>query len=185
MRRSLFRLLRSESGLVNGTFGRLADRFGWDRLTTRILGALIVLGCPYVLGANLRNAWWISLLLYVGLSVATSNRGHWVGRRCGQRDRRRPVPGQPYPYQQGQKPPAKVTTAPPPATAAPEKQTGLVPGQASAAGTINGRPIDGQEFSDLLARVEDRMLRLSRRIEAMESIVTDRSFDWDRRLRNG
>jgi hypothetical protein len=37
----------------------------------------------------------------------------------------------------------------------------------------------------MLARLENRMLRLSQRIQAMENIVTDRSFDWDRRLRNG
>lgn len=41
----------------------------------------------------------------------------------------------------------------------------------------------GEQFGDTLSDLEQRLVRLDRRIQQIESVVTDRSFDWDRRLR--
>src|ERR1700733_3271320 len=63
----LLDLLRSERALVAGAFGTLSDQFGWNRALARIVGFLLIWAGPYLLGAPLRKAWWISILLYVGL----------------------------------------------------------------------------------------------------------------------
>ena len=43
--------------------------------------------------------------------------------------------------------------------------------------------IEAEQFGDVLSDLEQRLVRLDQRIQKMESAVTDRSFDWDRRLR--
>jgi hypothetical protein len=43
--------------------------------------------------------------------------------------------------------------------------------------------MDTEEFGNALSDLERRLGRLDQRIQKMESAVTDRSFDWDRRLR--
>jgi hypothetical protein len=41
----------------------------------------------------------------------------------------------------------------------------------------------GEQFGDALSDLEQRLGRLDQRIQQIESVVTDRSFDWDRRFR--
>jgi hypothetical protein len=65
--KKLLDLLRSERSLVAGAFGTLSDQLGWNRAGTRIVGFLLIWAGPYLLGAPVRKAWWISILLYIGL----------------------------------------------------------------------------------------------------------------------
>src|ERR1700677_1640407 len=65
--RKLLDLLRSERALVAGAFGSLSDQFGWNRATARVVGFLLIWAGPYLVGAPVRKAWWISILLYLGL----------------------------------------------------------------------------------------------------------------------
>jgi hypothetical protein len=181
--KKLLDLLRSERSLVAGAFGSLSDQFGWDRAVARIVGFLLVWTGPYLLGAPVRKAWWISILLYVGLVLvarkisgvscksdfgATRRWSERRYRRFANRNSCREERGTPIAASQSweKREPPTISSNPFPAS-----KRAADPG------------IAAEEFGDALTDLEQRLMRLDQRIQKMESAVTDRSFDWDRRLR--
>jgi hypothetical protein len=180
--RKLLDLLRSERSLVAGAFGRLSDQFGWNRAVARIVGFLLIWAGPYLLGAPVRKAWWISILLYVGLVLIARKfscvpRGpdldaarRWSERRYrrfGNRNSRH-----------------EERSAPAAAGQSWEKREPVISSNPFPASKRAADPgMEAEEFGDALTNLEQRLIQLDQRIQKMESTVTDRSFDWDRRLR--
>jgi hypothetical protein len=175
----LIDLLKSERALVAGAFGSLSSQFGWNRAFARIVGFVLIWAGPYLLGAPVRKAWWISILLYVGLVLISRkisgvsgdpNLGatrRWSGRRFANRNSCRQERGAPTSAGQSrEKREPVVSSFPFPTSKRAEDPR-----------------IEAEDFGDTLTDLEQRLLRLDQRIQKIESAVTDRSFDWDRRLR--
>jgi hypothetical protein len=178
----LLDLLGSERPLIGGAFGSLSDRFGWDRAVARIVGFFLIWGAPYSLGAPSRNAWWISILIYVGLVMivrkrlcASRHRESDRARRWSERRDARSANRNSCQQESG-------TAAPNPrAEGKKETPASSIPSPNSKTG--DDPKIVGEQFGDTLSDLERRLVRLDQRIQKIESAVTDRSFDWDRRLR--
>ncbi len=178
----LLELLRSERSLVAGTIGGLSDHFGWNRAVARIIGFFALWGAPYWLGAPTRNAWWISILIYVGLtlivrkiSCASRSRDRGIARRGSRRfSGCFAVPNN-----------CRRDRSPEPINAPSQEQPEPVgsSGHSPASKTSGDDKLVEEPFGEALSDLEQRLTRLDQRIQKMESAVTDRSFDWDRRLR--
>lgn len=179
--RRLLNLLQSERSIVVGAIGSLSDEFGWNRAVARILGFFILWGAPYCLGATTRNAWWITILLYVGLGLMVRKLSYvgryrdpglarrWKARRHPNQNHCHQTSGTPAPQEaQAHDKERMIISSPPPP-----------PPKISGSGNLLTESI-GDSLSDL----ERRLAKLDQRIQKMESTVTDRSFDWDRRLRH-
>jgi hypothetical protein len=180
--KKLLDLLRSERSLVAGAFGSLSDQFGWNRAVARIVGFFLIWTGPYLLGAPIRKAWWISILLYVGLvliarkfSCVSGKPDLDAARRWSERRHRRFGNRNSCREERGG------------ATAAGQSWEKREPANSSNPFPASKRTadpgIEAEEFGDALTDLEQRLVRLDQRIQKMESAVTDRSFDWDRRLR--
>jgi phage shock protein PspC (stress-responsive transcriptional regulator) len=175
-------LLKSERPLIAGVLGSLSDHFGWDRAVVRVAGLFAIWGAPFCLGAHLRNAWWISILIYAGLaliarkiSCASRPRGSCASRRWRERRDARSTDWN------HRRPESETTFT---TEASVEKGAPVVSSVHSpATGTGDEGNLVGEQFGEVLSDLEQRLARLDQRIQKMESAVTDRSFDWDRRLR--
>jgi hypothetical protein len=179
--KKLLDLLRSERSLVAGAFGSLSDQFGWNRAVARIVGFVLIWAGPYLLGAPVRKAWWISILLYVGLvliarkiSGVSSGPNLGADRGWSQRRDRRFAKRNRCREERG------ALTAARQSCEKSEPVVSSIP--YSAAKRAEDPEIEAEEFGDALTELEQRLVRLDQRIQKMESEVTDRSFDWDRRL---
>jgi hypothetical protein len=180
--KKLLDLLKSERSLVAGAFGSLSDQFGWNRAVARMVGFLVIWAGPYLLGAPVREAWWISILLYVGL-VLIARRISGVsreptlgtGRRWSERRYRRFANRNNCREERG------APTAAGQPWEKKEPVVSSIPFPASKRAEDPG--IEAEEFGTALSDLEQRLVRLDQRIQKMESAVTDRSFDWERRLR--
>jgi hypothetical protein len=178
----LLDLLGSERPLIGGAFGSLSNWFGWDRAAARIVGFFLIWGVPYSLGAPTRNAWWISILIYVGLVMivrkkicASRHRDSDAARRWSERREARSA---------NQNSCRRESGAPAPNARSEGKSEPLVSSVPSPQSKTSDDPkIVGEQFGDTLSELERRLLQLDQRIQKIESAVTDRSFDWDRRLR--
>jgi phage shock protein PspC (stress-responsive transcriptional regulator) len=182
--KKLLDLLRSDRPLVAGAFARLSNEFGLDRVAVRIIGFLILWAGPYLLGASYRAAWIFSILGYIALMIFArrlDRSGSRLDRRLTRRWRAR-VYGRfggktdcnGYPSN------SQVDSV---SHGASEMSTTL--GQPSTATPVAAGPESGQQIGDALSELEQRLARLDQRIQKMETAVTDRAFDWDRRLRKG
>jgi phage shock protein PspC (stress-responsive transcriptional regulator) len=175
-------LLKSERPLIAGVFGSLSDHFGWNRATVRIVGLFAIWGAPFCLGAHLGNAWWISILIYVGLALIARKISHrsWLRGSCVSRPRKE----RHYARSTNRKkchPESETTFT---TEASGEKEGPVVSSVHSpATGRGDDGNLVGEQFGEALSDLEQRLARLDQRIQKMESAVTDRSFDWDRRLR--
>jgi len=178
----LLELLKSEQSLVAGAFGGLSDHFGWNRAVARIIGFFVLWGAPYWLGAPSRNAWWISILIYVGLtliarktSFAPRSRDRVIARRW----RKRFCGGftAPNNCQRGR------NTEPINAPSQEQREPVVSSVHYPASKTKGDDKLVEEPFGEVLSDLEERLTQLDQRIQKMESAVTDRSFDWDRRLR--
>jgi hypothetical protein len=182
--KKLLDLLRSERSLVAGAFGSLSDQFGWNRAGARIVGFLLIWAGPYLLGAPVRKAWWISILLYIGL-VLIARKISWASRepnlhadRGGNERRYRRFANR-HSWRQEGKPPIVAAQS-------WEKREPVDSSTPFSASKRTEDPeMDREAFGNALSDLERRLMRLDQRIQKMESAVTDRSFDWDRRLRRG
>jgi phage shock protein PspC (stress-responsive transcriptional regulator) len=177
-------ILRSERRLVAGVFRRLADEFAWDRAATRIVGVLILLAGPYALGASFRYAWLFSILGYFGLMIFIrwrGNLGQGLHPDSGWTHKEQRYPrtfsGCGCEHNSGD---ARFYS-----TSEMNNKSDSVPSQAAGSPADNFGASSGQQLGEILLKLEQRLARLDQRIQKMESVVTDRSFDWDRRLRNG
>jgi hypothetical protein len=176
--KKLLDLLRSERSIVAGAFASLSDQFGWNRAVARMVGFLIIWAGPYLLGAPVRKAWWISILLYVGLvliarKISCVSRGPNLGAARPWSERR-------YRRFANRDSCGEDRGAPTAAGQSWEKREPVV---SSASKRSEGPGTEAEEFGDALTDLEQRLMRLDQRIQKMESTVTDRSFDWDRRFR--
>jgi hypothetical protein len=176
--------LRSERSLVAGVFRRLADDFVWDRAATRIVGFLILLAAPYAFGASFRDAWLFSILGYFGLMIFIRWRGRLsqgVDPESGwtENERRllRIFRASRYNH--------NSTDSRFYSTSGMHDKSDSVPSQPASSQPDNFSDLTGQRLGEVLVQLEQRLARLDQRIQKMETVVTDRSFDWDRRLRNG
>src|SRR5580692_9219854 len=178
----LLDLLRSERSLVAGAFGSLSDQFGWNRAVARIIGFLLIWAGPYLLGAPVRKAWWISILLYVGLVLIARKFSCVSGRPNLDPDRR----WSERRYRRfGKRNSCREERGGPTAAGQSwEKREPVISSNPSPASKRAADPgIEAEVFGDALTDLEQRLVRLDQRIQKMESAVTDGSFDWDRRLR--
>jgi hypothetical protein len=177
--KKLLDLLRSERSLVGGAFGTLSDHFGWNRALARVVGFVIIWAGPYLFGAPFRKAWWISILLYVGLVLVvrkfSCQADLGAARQWSERRYRRFADRNSCREERG------AAKAPAQSWAKEEPAIFSQPLPASKRAADPG--IGPEEFGDALTDLEQRLVHLDQRIQKMESAVTDRSFDWDRRLR--
>jgi phage shock protein PspC (stress-responsive transcriptional regulator) len=182
--KKLFDLLKSERPLVAGAFGRLAEEFGLDRAATRIIGFVILWAGPYWFGASVLDAWWLSILGYIGfalimrkVSYFRRNRYQYPARRW--KEQRCTVITNQNTYDCN----GRATGVNEP----PEENEGTTGStvRSAAAKTADDQASIGKQLGNALTDLEERLARLDRRIQKMETLVTDRSFDWDRRLRRG
>jgi phage shock protein PspC (stress-responsive transcriptional regulator) len=178
----LLDLVRSERPVVAGTFGRLAGEFGFDRAVVRIIGFLILWAGPYCFGAPYRSAWIFSILAYIALTIFVRRRDRFwrhLDRTSFEKRRARRDAGigsakDCNGYTGRSDTGSRIAPEPP---AAPERS-------ATTQSVANG-PGTEQRLGASLADLEERLARLDQRIQKMETVVTDRAFDWDRRLRKG
>jgi hypothetical protein len=182
--KKLLDLLRSERSVVAGAFGSLSDRFGWNRAGARIVGFLLIWAGPYLLGAPVRKAWWISILLYVGLAliarkISCASREPNLHADRGWNERRYRRFANRNSCREEGKPPIVAGQS----WEKREPVDSSTPFSASKRTEDPG--MNTEEFGKALSDLERRLTRLDQRIQKMESAVTDRSFDWDRRLRLG
>jgi hypothetical protein len=175
----LLELLKSERSLVAGAIAGLSDHFGWNRAVARIIGFFVLWGAPYWLGAPTRNAWWISILIYVGLTLIVRKISCSRDRGIARRWRKRFSGGFTVPNNGRQDRGAEPIN--PPSQEQREPVVSSVPSPASK--TSGDDKLVEEPFGEALSDLEQRLTRLDQRIQKMESAVTDRSFDWDRRLR--
>jgi phage shock protein PspC (stress-responsive transcriptional regulator) len=176
--------LRSERPLFGGAFGQIADELGFDRAVVRIAGFLILLVVPYLLGASFRAAWIFSILSYVALMIFVRRLDRfgsrldrklfrrWKDRDYGRFGGRTDCNGFPSSPQTDSVPHSG-------------SETPSARGQPSAPIPVDSHSGSGQQITDALSDLEQRLARLDQRIQKMETAVTDRAFDWDRRFRKG
>lgn len=180
--KKLLDLLRSERSIVAGAFAILSDQFGWNRAVARMVGFLLIWAGPYLLGAPVRKAWWISILLYVGLvliarKISCVSRGPNLGAA-------RPLSERRYRRFANRDSCCEDRGAPTAAGQSREKREPVVSSASKRAEEPVRQPgTEAEESGDALTDLEQRLMRLDQRIQKMESTVTDRSFDWDRRFR--
>ncbi len=176
--KKLLDLVRSERPLVAGTLGRFAGELGVDRAAARIVGFLILWAGPYLFGASYRVAWLFSILGYIALTIFLRRRDRVWRRPDGTSTRgwRTRVDAR-YPA------PTNVNGV----SRASQSQAGGETASATDSGPGSSTPAAGAEqpLGASLADLEQRLIQLDQRIQKMETIVTDRAFDWDRRLRKG
>jgi hypothetical protein len=181
--KKLLDLLRSERPIVGGAFGRLSQEFGIDRATVRTVGLLILWIGPYVLGASYRSAWVFSVVGYLALLFFARRRdrlGSHFDRYLSRRRDWRNAPVGSSSDCNGYPRPAQVDSVP---HVGPE--TSPAPGQPVAPRRAVADPGSKQPLGEALSDLEQRLTQLDQRIQKMETAVTDRAFDWDRRLRKG
>jgi phage shock protein PspC (stress-responsive transcriptional regulator) len=176
--------LRSDRPLLGGAFGRIAEELGFDRAVVRIAGFLILSAVPYLFGASFGVAWMFSILSYVALMIFVRRLDRfgsrldrklsrrWKDRDYGRFGDRTDCNGFPSSPQAGSVP-------------HPGLETPSARGQPSAPIPVASHSGAGQQISDALSDFEQRLARLDQRIQKMETAVTDRAFDWDRRFRKG
>ncbi len=182
--KKLLDLLRSERPLVAGAFARLSNEFGLDRAAVRIIGFLVLWAGPYLLGASYRAAWIFSILGYIALMIFARRLdrfGSRLDRRLSRRWRAK-VYGR-FGDRRDSNGYLSTSQVDSGSHAAPE--TSATPGPPSTAKSVAAGPESRQQIGDALSDLEQRLARLDQRIQKMETTVTDRAFDWDRRFRKG
>ena len=182
--KKLLDLLRSERPLIAGAFARLSKEFGLDRAAVRIIGFLVLLAGPYVLGASYRSAWIFSILGYIALMIFARRLdrfGSRLDRKLTRRWRAR-VYGRVGDQSDSNGYPS---TSQVDSVSHAASETSATPGQPSTANPAAAGPESRQQIGDALSDLEQRLARLDQRIQKMETAVTDRAFDWDRRFRKG
>jgi hypothetical protein len=180
--KKLLDCLRSERPLVAGALGRFADEFGLGRASVRIIGFLVLCAGPYLLGASYWTAWVYGILGYLAIAIIIRRRDRFwrhPDRRSTGRCRERRYFRVANPSdRKGEDPQVRSDSDVGPKPAGVSSQ-GATPKPAATG------PETGQRLGEALLDLEQRLARLDQRIQRMESVVTDRAFDWDRRFRKG
>ncbi len=150
------RLYRSDHGKILGVFSGIAESLGFCVLWTRVIGVICLLGIAGSTGANgLAVHMLVSGFFYLLLAlVMQPPRKSGAPNGLPHDDEGASTPP-PVPFWERGRRPAAV-----PAYQAPRPTAGRV---------------------DLL-QLDRQLDSLNRRIQRMETIVTDRQYDWDRRM---
>ena len=145
---------RSANGKVLGVFKGIAETLGWSVCWTRILGIIIMLCVAGAFGVDGGTASLLSVGFFYLLLAMLMRPPLSAGGEYHE-DAEMDL-STIYPPRRG--PNARVTPMP-----APRYQT------------TTGRRVD-------LGALDRQVDSLNRRIQRMETIVTDRQYDWDRRM---
>ncbi len=158
------RLYRSPNGLALGVFRGIAESLGWCVFWTRVGGTVLLLMISGSLGAD---GFRVSLLVagFFYLLIAVLMRGPSERPHSLAGD----VPPE-SPMDRGDFG-AGRTAMPPPLSRHSPSRPAAVPYQQVA-------PMPRVDF----AALDQQLTSLDRRIQRMEGIVTDRHYDWDRRM---
>ena len=149
---------RSRSGLVLGVFKGIAECRGWNVVWTRVIGTVVLLSLSGVFGGRDLSQIFVAAFFYLLLAVlipAESADGSDSGRSIILEDLQRT---------------ASRTFGTPIGGGAPKPESN------PKTGTFSG--------ADLIL-LNEQMSRLNRRIQRMEGLVTNRDYEWERRMRSG
>jgi phage shock protein PspC (stress-responsive transcriptional regulator) len=147
---------RSRSGLVLGVFKGIAEARGWNVIVTRIFGSCLLLAMSGIFGGHDLSQIFVAAFFYLLLAVLI---------------------------------PAEATDG-----AEGGRSIILEDLQRTASRTF-GTPAGGSKAEDKLETstfsgadlvlLNEQMSRLNRRIQRMEGLVTNRDYEWERRMRSG
>jgi phage shock protein PspC (stress-responsive transcriptional regulator) len=149
---------RSRSGLVLGVFKGIAECRGWNVVWTRVIGTVVLLSLSGVFGGRDLSQIFVAAFFYLLLAVlipSESADGSDTGRSIILEDLQRT---------------ASRTFGTP------------IRGRSSKA---EGKPETGTFSGADLILLNEQMSRLNRRIQRMEGLVTNRDYEWERRMRSG
>ncbi len=151
---------RSRSGLILGVFKGIAECRGWNVIATRIVGGSLLLMLSGVFGGRDLAEIFVAAFFYLLLAViipAEDSEGSPAGRSIILEDLQRTASRTFGTPVGGSKGKSKAEDAP-------------------ETGTFSG--------ADLIL-LNEQMSRLNRRIQRMEGLVTNRDYEWERRMRSG
>ncbi len=147
------RLYRSDKGKVLGVFSGIAESLGFCVSWTRVVGVCVLLGIAGSAGADgLRVHVLVAGFFYLLLALVMQP-PRKLGAATGLQDDDDGFNPPPIPRRRGERP-----------AAVPFHQA------ARPAGRVD------------LLQLDRQLDGLNRRIQRMETIVTDRQYDWDRRM---
>jgi phage shock protein PspC (stress-responsive transcriptional regulator) len=149
---------RSRTGLVLGVFKGIAECRGWNVVATRVIGTVALLSLSGVFGGRDLSQIFVAAFFYLLLAVlipAESSDGSDSGRSIILEDLQRTA----------------SRTFGTPIGGGISK-----PEDKPETGTFSG--------ADLIL-LNEQMSRLNRRIQRMEGLVTNRDYEWERRMRSG
>jgi hypothetical protein len=151
------KIRRSRSGLVLGVFKGIAESRGWSVVWTRIIGSLILLSLSGTVGGRDLSQVFVAAFFYLLLAVLipSEDSSGAGGRSIILEDLQRT---------------ASRTFGTPIGGSKP------APDEPPTTATFTS--------ADLIL-LNEQMTRLNRRIQRMESMVTNRDYEWERRMRSG
>ena len=160
------KIRRSRSGVVLGVFKGIAECRGWNVTWTRVLGTVVLLSLSGTFGGRDLSQVFVAAFFYLLLAVlipAESTDGSDTGRSIILEDLQR--------------------------TASRTFGTPIggvgVGGSGGRGGAPEGKPETGTFSGADLILLNEQMSRLNRRIQRMEGLVTNRDYEWERRMRSG
>ncbi len=146
---------RSRSGLVLGVFKGFAESKGWNILYTRIAGSIVLLILSGIFGGDRDlSRFFIAAFFYLLLAVL-------------------------IPAESGDEAPRSEGTASRDWCFTPLKKS---PRPREESG-FSAEPVASFTRADL-SELNRSMERLNRRIQRMEGVVTDRDYEWERKLKS-
>ncbi len=147
------RLYRSSNGKLLGVFSGIAESLGFCVSWTRIVGVIVLFSLAGTLGAN---GLWISMMVggffYMLMALLMQPPRQPGSFVAGDDDEEDLIPPPIPPRSRWDQPPATPYS-----------------------GVSDSPRVD-------LAQIDRQLESLNRRIQRMETIVTDRQYDWERRL---
>ena len=150
------KIRRSRSGLVLGVFKGIAESRGWNVVWTRIIGSLILLSLSGTVGGRDLSQIFVAAFFYLLLAVLIpSEDSENGGRSIILEDLQRTA----------------------------SRTFGTPIGGSNA--SPDEPPTTATFTSADLILLNEQMTRLNRRIQRMESMVTNRDYEWERRMRSG
>ncbi len=151
---------RSRSGLILGVFKGIAECRGWNVVWTRVIGTCILLALSGTFGGHDLSQIFVAAFFYLLLAVvipAESTDGSAGGRSIILEDLQRTA----------------------------SRTFGTPVGGAKSSAQAENTPETGTFSGADLILLNEQMSRLNRRIQRMEGLVTNRDYEWERRMRSG
>lgn len=151
---------RSRDGLVLGVFKGIAESRGWNVIWTRVFGTMILLALSGSFGGRDLSQIFVAAFFYLLLAVlipAETSDGSASGRSIILEDLQRTA----------------------------SRTFGSSVGKSKGREKVDGPPETGTFSGADLALLNEQMSRINRRIQRMEGMVTNRDYEWERRMRSG